>query len=82
MPLWLRNTVMAGVFLVWMALVAPSVYEYVAHNFNPKYQPNYIAFLIPGGTYALLNGSGLILNWREGSVGFGAHKKEGENGNP
>jgi len=76
MPLWLRNTVMMGVFLVWLVFMAPVCYEYVAHDFNPKYQPNYIAFLIPGTTFVLLSGRGLIFNVREGQVGLAAEKKE------
>ena len=75
MPLWLRNTVMMGVFLVWLVFMVPACYEYAAHNFQQSYQPNYIAFLIPGGTFVLLSGRGLIFNMREGQVGIAAEKK-------
>lgn len=55
MPLWLRNSIMIGVFVVWAGIMGPIIYNWVISDFHGP-QPPWIACVIPGGTFIALSG--------------------------
>lgn len=66
MPLWLRNTIMTGVFAAWL------VYMIVvfAHGDYPPLP----AWFVPGGTYALV--SGRVLRFGSDGLTVGEEEKK------